>query len=360
MRHAGFGVMDNKNMEDFDENELKRKRLSHLPLGLLLFFSLMLYQLSFSFPTQSVTELKNNYSGTTYWDASANTLTFSKSGTINFDKQNFKNHYWDIPQEVSTIIIDPNVTVTGAFHTYYDCTILGRDRTTSIVFGTKEQSWAENRNLTAWEYCQFQNRGGILVVKNLTVLNPFSYFIRGWGKVCHAKNCNFIDNRGGWHNHSDGFAGGHGSSIDKCYFECGDDVIKCYFDITVTNTTIKMVQNSVPFQFGWNTYQHSNTKMSNITIIGGWGRGQACPLFQWKAGADHKTVSIDGFVVDNPKASLFELLSNGILNLDIKNAQINVQHYGTSSFPGIRTICNTTTPNNSYNCTISETNSTSP
>ncbi len=328
-----------------------RNGIAQLRWGLMVFGGLMLSQWCCGAATQSVNELQDHYSGSTCWDAAAKTLTFATSGTIDFDKPDFKNHYWDIPREVAMIVIDPNVTVTGAFHSYSDCTILGRDRKTSIVYGTPEQSWAEKRKIRAWEYCQFQNRGGVLTVKNLTALNPFSYFIRGWGKVCHAQNCQFIDNRGGWHNHSDGFAGGHGSTVDRCYFECGDDVIKCYFDITVTHTTIKMVQNSVPFQFGWGTYQNSKAKLSNITITGDWGRGQACPVFQWKAGADHKTVVMDGLVVDNPRASLFELLSDGELNLEIRNAQIDVRQYGTPSFPGIRTICDSTAPRNSYHCT---------
>ena len=227
----------------------------------------------------------------------------------------------------------------GAFHTYNTCTIEGVDRSTSVIFGTNEQAWADNRGLDEWYYCQIQNWGGTTTVKNLTMLNPFSYFIRGWGPVCHAKSCDFIDDRGGWGNHSDGFAGGNGSTVDDCYFEVGDDVIKCYFDITVTNTTIKMVQNSVPFQFGWGTYQDSHSEMSNITIIGDWGRGSACPVFQWKSGSDDKTFTLNGCNIQNPNATLFSFESSGSLNLDVTDAYIDVKSYGTSSYSGTRTIC---------------------
>ena len=328
---------------------MKPKRSPLLPAALSLFFCLMLSQLSFG-ATQSVTELQNSYSGTTNWNAASHTLTFTTSGTINFNKPDYKSYFWDVPQEVSTIIINANVTVTGAFHTYYNCTVRGMNRSTSIIFGDNEQRWALNRDLEPWKYCQFENLGGVLTVENLTVLNPFAYCIRGWGTVCHTRNCDYIDNRGGWYNHSDGIMGGHGSTIDNCYFELGDDVLKCYFDMTITNVTINMIQNSVPFALGWNNYQDSNIKASNITIFGTWGRAQVRPIFQWKAGADLRTILIDGLYVDNPTATLFDLVGEGSLNLEIKNAQINVKTYGTSSFPRVRRICGTETQSNTYNC----------
>jgi hypothetical protein len=301
--------------------------------------------------TQSVADLQAAYSGTTDWNSGTGTLTFTGTGAIYFNnKTNYKNNYWDVPQNVSKIIIHENVTVTGAFHTYYNCTIEGVNRHKSIVYGTHEQRWADNRNLDEWNYCQFQNWGGVLTVKNLTALNPYSYFIRGWGKVNHITSCDFIDNRGGWHNHSDGFEGGHGSTVDDCYFETGDDAIKLYFDVTVTNTRIKMIQNCVPFQFGWGTYQDSRSVINNVTIIGEWGRGSDCPVFQWKNGSDKKTVIIHGLNVQNVNASIFELQSSGTLNLDIINSCIKVKNYGTASFQGTRTICGTTEQRNIYDC----------
>jgi len=44
----------------------------------------------------------------------------------------------------------------------------------------------------------------------------------------------------------------------------GDDAIKLYFDTIVTNTSITMIQNCVPFQFGWGTYQSSTSQISNV------------------------------------------------------------------------------------------------
>jgi len=299
---------------------------------------------------QTVSELQSNYSGQTTWDVSSGKLIFTSTGIINFDKQNYKNAYWDVPAEVKNIVINTNVQVTGAFHTKNTCTIAGMNRKTSVVFGTTEQRWADNRNLDEWNYCQFQNFGGVLTVKNLTALNPFSYFIRGWGPVNHVKSCDFIDNRGGWGNHSDGFSGGHGSTIDDCYFATGDDAIKCYFDLTVTNTTINMIQNCVPFQFGWGTYQNSTTNLSNITITGNSGRGSACPVFQWKSGSDSKKFTMNGCIIKNPKATIFELQSTGKLDLEISDALIDLNAYGTSSFSGTRIICDTTAKKKYYDC----------
>ncbi len=291
---------------------------------------------------QSVPKLVAHYSGEASWDASECILSFTGSGEIRFPKKAHKQAYWDVPKEVSTIVIGRDVRVTGAFHTRNDCTIRGVDRKTSVVFGTDEQRWADDRGVKPYEYAQFQNRGGVLTVKNLTALNPFSYFIRGWGKVCHAKDCTFLDDRGGWGNHSDGFAGGHGSTIDGCHFATGDDAIKLYFDIKVTDTTIEMIQNCVPFQFGWGTYQDSKAEISNVTITGTRGRSKLPPVFQWKAGKDRKKVRIEGLRIDNPNACLFDLNGEGRLDLEILDAEIEVKDYGTLKFRGERRINGTT------------------
>lgn len=297
---------------------------------------------------QPVDELKQHYSGDLRWDAAAGTLSFTGSGTIAFDKPDHKQAYWDVPEEVSSVIIGRDVRVTGAFHTRADCTIEGVDRKTSVVFGTPEQRWADSRGVKPFEYAQFQNRGGVLTVKNLTALNPLSYFIRGWGKACHAKSCTFIDDRGGWGNHSDGFAGGHGSTIDDCHFATGDDAIKLYFDIKVSNTRIDMIQNCVPFQFGWGTYQDSKSEISNITITGTRGRSKLPPVFQWKDGKNRKTVRIDGLTIDNPNACLFDLNGGGKLDLKVTKASIRVKQYGSAGFPGTRTINGGTKQRASY------------
>lgn len=140
---------------------------------------------------QSVDELSKHYTGKVSWEPKNQALRFLSSGTIHFEKSDHKQSYWDVPEHVNEIIIGAGVRVTGAFHTRADCIIQGEDRKTSVVYGTPKQSWADDLGVKPYEYAQFQNRGGVLTVANLTALNPFSYFIRGWKQVCHAKNCNF-------------------------------------------------------------------------------------------------------------------------------------------------------------------------
>lgn len=316
---------------------------------------------------QSLTELQANYSGDTTWDSETGALTFTSSGTVYFEdkigdgadnRTDQMQNFWDVPKSVHKIVIQAGVTVTGAFHTFDDCIIEGEDRSTSVIYGTPLERWADQNNpggqdLDEWYYAQCQNFGGVLTVRNLTLLNPFSYFIRGWNQVNHAVHCDFIDNRGGHGNHSDGFSGGHGSTVDQCYFETGDDAIKCYFDITVTNTTIKMIDNCVPFQFGWGTYQDSRSHLENIRITGSSGRtGSGNPVFQWVRGSDKKTVTVTGIDVSNSNASLFDLqTSTGTLNMDVSNAHIVVENYQYRfSTGGTVTICGGTQKKSVYSC----------
>jgi len=292
--------------------------------------ALAVFVLSVSAHAQSVSELRKHYSGETRWQADAGTVTFATTGAIRFDKPDHKNAYWDVPAEAKRVVIGSNVTVTGAFHTRSDCTITGTDRATSRVFGTDERSWANNRKIRAYEYCQFQNRGGTLTIRNLTCVNPFAFFIRGWKKVNHVENCSFIDNRGGWHNHSDGFSGGDGSTVKNCYFECGDDVFKAYFDNTITDCTVKMIQNTVPIQLGWGNYSDGAVcTFTNLTVIGDWGRGNHDnAVIVGTKGTFTVTINIDGCRIVNPKAALVSLEQPTMtLKGEAKNADIRVQTY---------------------------------
>jgi hypothetical protein len=279
---------------------------------------------------QSLPELRRHYTGKTAWNPRMCTLTFISTGQIRFKKPDHKRAYWDVPPTVKRIVINRDVTVTGAFHTRSNCTITGRDRKTSKVFGTDERAWANNREIRAYEYCQFQNRDGILRVQNLTCLNPFAFFIRGWGKVNHVENCDFIDNRGGWHNHSDGFSGGDGSTVKNCYFECGDDVFKAYFSYTVTDCTVKMIQNSVPIQLGWGDYSDGAVcTFKNLTIVGDRGRGNHDnAVIVGTKGRFGVTINIDGCRIVNPNAALVSLEQPSMtLNGAIGNARIAVNKY---------------------------------
>ena len=322
---------------------------------------------------QSVKELISSYSGEVVWEKKAATVTFKTTGTIYFkDKtgkgknplKDHKNQFWEVPQNVKHISIEKNVTVTGAFHAFNDLTIEGKDRKTSVIFGTDLQEWTHVNNpggqeLKEWYYVQIQNFKGVTTIKNLTILNPFSYFVRGYGPVVHMSDCNLIDNRGGHQNHSDGFCGGDGSTVDNCYFECGDDVFKAYFSYTVTNCTINMIDNSVPIQLGWGSYSNGSVcNFKNLKITGMSGRHNSDnAIISGRRGHFTVTINIDGCEIENPNAVLVSLWNEKmVLEGEIKNADIKLKAYtdrrtaGTSNL----TICGDKEQKAEYGCVSEE------
>jgi hypothetical protein len=318
---------------------------------------------------QSIFELKESYSGKIEWQKESKTIIFKSSGVIFFqnktgnglDSENdHKNHFWQVPKDVKKIIINENVTVTGAFHTYSDIEIVGRDRKSSIIFGTDLEAWADknnpgNQDLSEWFYSQLQNFSGVMKIENLTILNPFSYFVRGFGPKVHVESCDFIDNRKGHQNHSDGFCGGNGSTVYNSYFECGDDVFKTYFSYSVTNCIIKMRDNAVPIQLGWGNYSNGAIcNFKNIKIIGTSGRKSSDnAIISGRKGKYEVTINIDGLEVENPNAVLVSLWENSMtLNGNITNSKINVKEYSNRRIAGINNlkICGTHNKQNIYNC----------
>ena len=228
-------------------------------------FTVLITQLA---NAQTVNELIDSYSGKAEWYADRGELVFSTAGVITFEnKGKPKQHFWNVPKEVEMVTIEADVRVVGAFHTQGNCTIRGKHRKTSMVYGTDIQKWAQTNGVKAFRHCQFQNLGGILTIQNLSSLNPFGFHVRGEGNVVMVSDCDFLDNRGGAGNHSDGIEGGDGSLIENCYFETGDDVIKVYHDLTVKNCTINMVQNAVPIQLGWGNTGDDVGTFINLTII---------------------------------------------------------------------------------------------
>lgn len=308
---------------------------------------------SFGF-SQSVDDLKTAYSGNIEWSPSKGKLTFLTSGTIHFDKPDHKEHFWEVPAEVKEVFIPKDTVVTGAFHTFNDCYIRGEDRESSIVYGTYERDWSGPRGIQEWYYCLFQNFGGTLRVENLTALNPYAYFIRGWDTVNHVKDCNFIDQRGGNQSHSDGFSGGNGSTVDNCYFECGDDVFKVYFQNEISNCTIKMIENSVPLQLGWGNYTDGAVgNFKNLRIIGDSGRGSSGnAIISGRRGKYRIGVNVEGLVVKNPLAALVSLWEEDMqLHGTIDKANIEVDRYwdknkGTSEL----IICGSREHRSTYDC----------
>ncbi len=284
-------------------------------------------------------DIAEHYSGKVVWDPENSSVTFKSSGVIQFENQGVKSFIWNVPKSVKHIIIDANTKVNGAFHTYGPCLIEGKDRKTSIVYGTETQSWPQKHDVKAFVISSFETHEDELTIKNLTSLNPRSFHVRGLSAPVHLKSCDFIDTRGGSGNHSDGIAAGDGSTVDDCYFETGDDVIKVYNDILVTNTTINMVKNAVPIQLGWGDYPDGAVgTFRNIRITGDSGRGNpqgSNPVIAGRSGSYTVTVNIDGMIIDNPNASMVNLWDDGndgiyekTLNGTLKNVEIiRMQRY---------------------------------
>ena len=321
-----------------------------------------------AFAQESVTQLQENYSGNVSWEESSGTLTFLSTGTINFpwkkgtkeqaqsNLENWlKHNFWSVPKTVKKIVIEENVTVTGAFWFNGTCAIEGKNRETSVVYGTDISGWTEGGNEygtdpNEWKYCQFQNegKGGTLTIENLTSKNPFAYHIRACNVKAFVKNCNFIDNRGGHSNHSDGFLGGDGSLVENCYFETGDDIFKVYFDYTVRNCTVNMVQNTVPIQLGWGSYSNNAVgTFENLTITGNSGRGSDSNAIIAGSynGSYNVTVNINGIKVKNPNASWVSLQGSTKVNGTVQNADISIGRFWSVRNSGTcnMLICNVQT-----------------
>ena len=299
---------------------------------------------------ESANDFINAYTGTTEYNSTTGVVTITGSGQLRFPAKGIKDFIWDVPATVTKIFIKSNVTVDAAFHVSGKILIQGEDRNTSVIFGTNTQAWPLNAGVEGkeQEYGQIQAEEKkwsyfVLSIDNLTIKNARAYAVRCWDRPAHLSNCNVIDNRGGWKNHSDGFEGGHFSTITNCYFETGDDVIKIYKDLTVKNCTIKMILNAVPFQFGWGTYGDCVANIENVTIIGNSGRGEwegSSPIFQWSAGTDRRTVTMKNCHFDVPHASLFDMGGSGGLDLNISNSYINVRQYAYQlNTWGNRMIC---------------------
>jgi len=324
---------------------------------LLLAAGLLIVSATITF-AQTVEQLQSAYSGKLVWNKADATLRFTSSGDINFTNAGAKSFIWQIPPEVKQVRIAKGVTVNGAFHSKADVTIAGEDRKTSVVYGTEEQSWPQKHKLTAFQICSFQNIGGVMTISNLTSLNPRAFHVRGWAEVVHVAACDFIDRRGGHGNHSDGFEGGDGSTVHDCYFESGDDIIKVYFDITVTDTTIKMVQNSVPIQLGWGNYSDGAVgTFKNLTVLGNGGRGnEGNAIISGRKGRYDVTINIDGCHIENPTGTLVSLREDAMtLRGAITNAHIKLKSYAGEFQKGtnLLTVCSSAVKMANYDCAAS-------
>jgi hypothetical protein len=305
--------------------------------------------------SQSIDQLRSAYSGKLVWDESSGTVRFTESGSVEFADAGKLSFIWRIPLEVKQIHIAKEVTVNAAFHSYSTVNISGEHRKTSMVYGTKEQAWSKNRNIKAFTICTFQNFGGIMTISNLTSQDPRGFHVRGWENVVHVSACDFLDKRDGHGNNSDGFEGGDGSTVHDCYFESGDDIIKVYHDVTVTDTTIKMVTNTVPIQLGWGDYSDGATgTFRNLRVLGEGGRGaEGNAIISGRQGRYGVTVNIDGCHIKNPNATLVSLREDSMtLHGTITSAHIQLKSYAGAFQKGtnLLTVCGTAERKATYDC----------
>ncbi len=315
----------------------------------ILFFLLAIYLQPFPatcqlVPVAGVEKLKKSYSGQVEWDEAGQTLKFITSGMLRFaDRQDFKESYWGVPPEIKKIVIGKNVTVVGHFHVRNTLEVSGEDRKTSKVYGTPISELLRQHQLDARggtvPYSAFFGVGDFeLHINNLTSLNPIGFHFTGKeGCVIHLENVDAIDDRGGWHNHSDGISAAGGSTVKNCFFSSGDDIIKVYQDIYVENTTIEMIQNCVPIQFGWGSYgSGARGKFKNLVIKGDKGRpdtGNA--IIDARRGTYDKELEFDGLVIDAPNSVFINFwnentdgsIGGGFAKISVDHADIKVQHF---------------------------------
>jgi len=308
---------------------------------------------------QSISELNSHYSGQTEWDAASGVFTFTSSGTIDFALPEERDGIWFVPAEVQRIVINENVRVTGQFTVRSTMTVEGRDRYTSEMFGTPVRALLHDQGLDSkygcWTYSTVYGEGNIDVyLKDFTCLNPVGFMFTGkQGARMHLDGVRGIDDRGGGSNHSDGVSAASGTTVRNCYFETGDDCIKVYANITVEDTTIKMVQNCVPIQLGWGSYgNNAEGTFENLTVTGTSGRGTSKGVIVATAGTYAKRITIDGCHVVNPNASLVILNEAGeSLDLTIREAHIAVQRFAYAlNGPLVSSICGTSEQRNVYDC----------
>jgi hypothetical protein len=322
--------------------------------NLVIAFSVFCFTAANAF-SQSLEQLRSAYSGALTWDKAAATVRFGGSGAIHFKDTGERSFIWQIPPEVRQVRIAKGVTVNGAFHSKASVTITGEDRKSSVVSGTDEQRWSQNRGIKAFTICTFQNFGGVMTISNLTSLNPRGFHVRGWDKVVHAASCDFLDRRGGHHNNSDGFEGGDGSTVHDCYFESGDDIIKVYHDVTVTDTTIRMITNTVPIQLGWGDYSDGAVgTFRNLRVLGDGGRGaEGNSIISGRQGRYRVTIDIDVCHIENPNGTLVSLREDTMtLRGAITNAHIKLKDYAGEFQKGtnLLTVCGTTEHKAVYDC----------
>lgn len=327
------------------------------------------------------------------WNKKTKTITFIKS--VNFstetdDDYDLEGFYWEVPNDVNKIIIDPNVTIKGGFRASKSLTITGKNRKSSIIYGTITKNWAlgpdgkvhietsckdgpkgDDRvdDCHKWQYGAVSYLGkdtnDVITVTNLTVHNARTYAITTFSAKVDINNVHIKFDRPypDFQSNADGVSAGKGSIIKNSKFDCWDDAIKLYRDIMVENVTIIHNGNGAPFQLGWGSKPTtSHHKLKNILVIASPEKKRHLALFSasTKNGSLNTTVEIDGLKADYPdslllksdsKLPLFLLKSPDVL-LSVKAKNIYMIAPIGHSGPGKLnlSICNNSEIFNTYQC----------
>ena len=313
-----------------------------------------------------------SYSGHKHWDTKTGTLTFLTDGAMPNGKEDF---FWVVSSEVKRIIIGKYVTVTGGFRVPYrdpnhTLTIEGRDRKTSVIFGTATTNWTNSNGIAdndKWKYGAVSVLADAVVnVRNLTAKNPRGYILSGYANrsVIHVSKCDLLDTRPGTTNNSDGFAGAAGSSVRDTFISTSDDAIKIYHDITIENVIIEQHRNGAPLQLGWGGETEAVTAhIKNLSIRGvdPEKRYNMAPI-TWAGGScGSRTLLINGLSVKWEgemydaaarrwvAAGLFALKPPACtFNMRADDVDIRTSDYGLRNTSGVVTICGTEARRNRY------------
>ncbi|MEM9454504.1 MAG: hypothetical protein AAGF11_10020 [Myxococcota bacterium] len=170
-----------------------------------------------------------------------------------------------------------------------------------------------------------------VTVKRLTSLNPFGFHFTGKkGAKMVIDSVDAFDKRGGHGNNSDGVSAASGTVVKNSYFESGDDIFKVYSDIKVLNSTVKMIDNTVPIQLGWGDYGNgAKGEFVNLEIIGNSGRFAADKaVIAARHGKYNKTLTFKGLKVANQNAALMNFRNDGgTASITITKADIKVKKF---------------------------------
>lgn len=318
------------------------------------------------------------YSGKLAWDGATGRLAFLTSGSFpegTSGNQHREFHFRPGPQ-VKTIVVCKNVTLRGHFVVDHAMTIRGRDRKTSVIYGTDTVDWshAGGRQYRAWEYPAIAGvgSGATISVRNLTIRNARSYAISGWDQRIDVYGVDFVHDRPNDENgsNSDGVQGANGSVVRNSYFNLGDDAIKLYNDMLVEDVVIDMQRNGAPIQLGWDQYgsRSATGTFKNLTINGVARNDQYnLAVLTWvndggKGGT--KTLNFDGLVVNGLGAAQrwagsgwepFPLVqaagaAAGQLRVNVAHARIATGQFGRTTPRGSFTVCGSTLRQASYDC----------